>query len=87
MGDPMVNQRVYRGCMVSIGGRETLVDLIKLDMVDFDIILGMDWLHLCYASIECRTHSIIFKFPNEPVIEWGGIFLVPKERIISYLQA
>ncbi|KAF3633980.1 hypothetical protein FXO38_14860 [Capsicum annuum] len=30
-------------------------NLIELDMVDFDIILGMDWLHSCYASIDCRT--------------------------------
>lgn len=31
--------------MVSVGGRETLVDLFELDMVDFNFILGMDWLH------------------------------------------
>lgn len=31
--------------MVVDGSKETLVDLIELDMVDFDIILVIDWLH------------------------------------------
>ncbi|KAG5629790.1 hypothetical protein H5410_001507 [Solanum commersonii] len=29
-------------------------------MVDFDVILGMDWLHACYASIDCRTSASEF---------------------------
>ena len=28
--------------MVSVGDRQTLVDLFELGMVDFDVILGMD---------------------------------------------
>ena len=45
IGDSVIAKRVYRGCVVSISSREALVDLIELDMVDFDVILGMDWLH------------------------------------------
>ena len=32
-----------------------LVDLIELDMLDFDIILGIDWLYVCFALIDCRS--------------------------------
>lgn len=39
------SRRVYRGCVVSVGGRKTLVDLTKLDIVDLDVILEIDWLH------------------------------------------
>lgn len=42
VGDFVVSWRVYRGFVVSVAGRETLVDLIELDMVDFDVILGME---------------------------------------------
>lgn len=42
IGDSIVARRVYRGCMMSIYGRVTLVDLIELEMVDFYVILGMD---------------------------------------------
>ncbi|WMV50564.1 hypothetical protein MTR67_043949, partial [Solanum verrucosum] len=33
----------------------THVDLVELDMLELDVILGMDWLHSCYASIDFRT--------------------------------
>lgn len=73
--------------MISVGGRNTLVDMIELDMVDFDIIRGMDCLHSCYDSLDCRTRGVIFQFPNKPVIIWKGGSLVPKGRFISYLKA
>ncbi|XP_070029615.1 uncharacterized protein [Nicotiana sylvestris] len=43
VGDPIVVDHVYRACVVIIGGLETHVDFLFLDMVDFDVILGMDW--------------------------------------------
>lgn len=42
INDSAVARIVYRGCVLSIGDRETLVDLIELDMVNFDVILAMD---------------------------------------------
>lgn len=47
----------------------------------------MDWLHACYASLDCRTRAVKFLFPNEPVIEWSSSSAVPKGRFISYLKA
>lgn len=75
-------RRVYRGYVMSIRGRETLVDLIELDMLDFDVILGMDWIHSCDASLDCRTQRLNFYFPNELVIEWEGSSILTKERLI-----
>ena len=56
-------------------------------MVDFDVILGMDWLHSCYASVDCRTRIVRFQFPDEPILEWKGSSLAPMGRFISYLKA
>ena len=50
--DCVVARRVYKGCVVSIRGRETFVDLSKLDMLDFDVILRIDWFNLCYAPLD-----------------------------------
>ncbi|WP_368859993.1 hypothetical protein [Microbacterium sp. C7(2022)] len=30
-----------------------MADLIELEMVEFDVIMGMDWLASCYATVDC----------------------------------
>ena len=42
VGDSVVVDRVYRLCIVTLMGYDTHVDLKVLDMIDFDVILGMD---------------------------------------------
>ena len=43
--------------------------LVELDVFYFYIILSMDCLHDCFASIDCRTRVVKFQFPNEPILE------------------
>ncbi|KAH0709559.1 hypothetical protein KY284_010986 [Solanum tuberosum] len=80
-------RRVYRNCPVIVSQKVTSADLVELEMVDFDVILGMDWLHSCYASVNCRTRIVHFQFPDEPILEWKGSSLAPMGRFISYLKA
>ncbi|XP_070014062.1 uncharacterized protein [Nicotiana sylvestris] len=44
VGEYIVATRVYRGCVVMVHGRDTMTDLIEVGMVDFDVIMEMDWL-------------------------------------------
>ena len=55
-----------------------MTDLVELDMVDFDVILGMDWLHDFYASIDCRPRVLKLEFPNESFIECMSNLVEPK---------
>ena len=52
-------------------------------MVDFDVILGMDWLHSYYALVNCRTRIVRFPFQDEPILEYEGSSLAPMGRFIS----
>ncbi|XP_070011776.1 uncharacterized protein [Nicotiana sylvestris] len=87
MGESVVVRRVYRSCDVKIHDRHTLADLHELEMVDFDIIMSMDWLASCYANVYCWTKIIRFNFLGEPIIEWKGDAAAPKGKFISYLKA
>ncbi|KAK6784443.1 hypothetical protein RDI58_017898 [Solanum bulbocastanum] len=55
MGGAIVAKRVYKNRSIFVSHRVTHVDHVELDMLDFDVILGMEWLHACYASIDCRN--------------------------------
>ncbi|WMV45510.1 hypothetical protein MTR67_038895, partial [Solanum verrucosum] len=85
--DPVIARRVYKNCIVTVSQKVNSADLVDLEMVDFDIILGMDWLHSYYASIDCRTRIVRFQFPDEPILERKGSSLAPMGRFISYLKA
>ncbi|KAG5614600.1 hypothetical protein H5410_014424 [Solanum commersonii] len=61
--ESILAERVYRNCTISVNHNGTMADLVELDMVEFDVILCMDWLHACYASVDCRTRArkLVFK--------------------------
>ena len=53
VGESIIAKQVYKKCPITVLHRVMFADLIELDMVDFDIILGIDWLHPWYASLDC----------------------------------
>ncbi|WMV29223.1 hypothetical protein MTR67_022608 [Solanum verrucosum] len=69
VGDPVTARWVYRNCPVTVSQKVTSADLVELEIVDFDVILGMYWFQFCHASVNCRIQVVQFQFPNEPVLE------------------
>ena len=51
--DPLFSYRVVRDSRVLIGGQEFPEDLVALDMRDFDVVLGLDWLSRHRATLYC----------------------------------
>ena len=57
-GDPLFSDRVVRNSRVLIGGQKFPMDLIGLDMRDFDVVLGMDWLSRHRATVDCYKKEV-----------------------------
>ncbi|KAL7193452.1 hypothetical protein ACSBR2_025128 [Camellia fascicularis] len=68
-------------------GWRLLVDLTVLDMRDFDIILGMDWLATSYAFVDCRGKMVVFQIPIQPEFCFVGSGVNTPLLVISALQA
>ena len=54
VGGVVVTDSVCKSCIVKIVDTELLADLTLLEMRDFDIIFGMDWLAAHYAMVDCH---------------------------------
>ena len=61
VGDTLMTNLVLKSCITCIEGRELLADLVLLDMHDFDVILGMDWLASYHASVHCFEKEVVFR--------------------------
>ncbi|KAF3632361.1 hypothetical protein FXO37_27514 [Capsicum annuum] len=64
LGDSIVARRVYRGCVVTVGSRDTLADLTELDIVTFNAILGMDWVHYDGIRVDPQKVKAVRKWPR-----------------------
>ncbi|XP_070004800.1 uncharacterized protein [Nicotiana sylvestris] len=56
-------------------------------MVDFDVLLGMDWLSPHYAIIDCHDKIATLAMPGVPRVEWKGTLDHTSSRVISFLKA
>ena len=63
--DSRIVESVYLDCRVIIGDQEFLADLILLDIHDFYVILGMDWLSRHHATMDCYRKEVRFFRPGE----------------------
>ncbi|XP_060968478.1 uncharacterized protein LOC133036026 [Cannabis sativa] len=59
-GEVMISSRGVRDAPIRIADKELSGDLIELEMRDYDLILGMDWLSRHGATIDCRKRTMTF---------------------------
>ncbi|CAA0811007.1 Uncharacterized mitochondrial protein AtMg00860, partial [Striga hermonthica] len=57
---------------LSIGGRALTSDAFVLEMRDFDLILGMDWLSFYHAVIRCHDREITLYLSGDESITFFG---------------
>ncbi|KAL0536821.1 hypothetical protein IC582_025783 [Cucumis melo] len=62
-GECMLSKEKVKACQIEIAGHVIEVTLLVLDMLDFDVIKGMDWLAANHVSINCSRKEVAFNPP------------------------
>ncbi|KAL5540688.1 hypothetical protein UlMin_043340 [Ulmus minor] len=86
-GEVMISTCWLHAVPMIVDDRELFVNLIVLDMHDFDVILGMDWLSKYNATIDCRKRRVIFEPMGEEKFKFVGKPKKSGTPIISALKA
>ena len=66
VGAKLTTNVYYKGCEIIIGEMKTQADQIKIGEMEYDLILGMDWLSTYRAHVDCHQKRIIFKLEGAP---------------------
>ena len=87
LGKQILRTSVFKGCEVVVEEVVLKVNLIPLEMTDFDVILGMDWLSSHRASMDCFTKKIVFRKLGYPELEFEGDRWILPTCVILALEA
>ncbi|XP_070054523.1 uncharacterized protein [Nicotiana tomentosiformis] len=87
VGNSVIVDWVYRSHVVTFCGYETRVDLLLLDMTNFEVILGMDWLSQYHAVLDCHDKTITLVMLELPRLEWRGSTINASSWVIFFLNA
>nr|GEY32436.1 putative reverse transcriptase domain-containing protein [Tanacetum cinerariifolium] len=63
------------------------INAFPLDMCEFDLIMGMDWLTEHHGKIDCHSYRVIFGDIHAPEYAYHGFLTRKPMQIISALQA
>lgn len=76
----------YRDVPISMLGTNLSVDLKEFSMIEFDVILGMDWLFKYRAQTHCRDQKVTLRSPCGNRISYSGVVLKKGVKIVSALK-
>ncbi|KAL4011245.1 hypothetical protein IC575_028297 [Cucumis melo] len=86
-GKVLLSKEKIKACRVEITNHMLDVILLVLDMQDFDLILGMDWLSANHASIDCFGKELVFNPPSGPSFKFRGAGIICIPKVISTMKA
>ncbi|XP_022876708.1 uncharacterized protein LOC111394890 [Olea europaea var. sylvestris] len=87
VGESLLVNNIYQNCGIKIKENELKANLIPLDIHDFDVILGMDFLTTNRASVDCFRKKVVFRQPGQPEIIFNGQHRILPSCVISAIDA
>ncbi|XP_022866655.1 uncharacterized protein LOC111386422 [Olea europaea var. sylvestris] len=82
-GDVQQTNLIVRACVILIENWELCANLIVLDMKDYDIILGMNWLSRYQTTTDCKRKSVTFQLLGNEPFTFIGIEKVPTISLLK----
>ncbi|KAK9136133.1 hypothetical protein Syun_015463 [Stephania yunnanensis] len=70
--DKIYPNRICRDVMIEVEGHQLPADLRVLEYLEFDALLGMDWLASYHSRIDCYLKRIEFHIPGIPEFRLFG---------------
>ena len=86
-GDSRLAESVYMDSRVIIGGQKFMANLILLDIHDFDVILGMDWLSRHHATVDCYRKEVRLCIPGQTEVVFYGLRKTLPNSIMTAMKA
>ncbi|KAA0059782.1 ty3-gypsy retrotransposon protein [Cucumis melo var. makuwa] len=86
-GECMLSKEKVKACQIEIACHVIEVMLLVLDMLDFYVILGMDWLAANHASIDFSHKKVAFNPPSLASFKFKGEGSRSLPKVISAMRA
>lgn len=87
LGERLVRNTYYRDYGIKVGEEEFMGDSIPLEIRDFDLILGMDWLSTHRVKVDCFKKEVILQSLEGAEVVFTGERRILPFCVISTLKA
>ncbi|XP_042467322.1 uncharacterized protein LOC122050489 [Zingiber officinale] len=86
-GEELHSNRMIKNCQMMMQDHTVGARFIVLEMTEFDVILGMDWLVQHEAVIDCKQRTVKLKLPNEKLLIFQAASPIAVPHMISMCKA
>ena len=77
----------FSNYLVQFEGIKFQVDFVSLDVLDFNVILGMDWVSQHFATVDCRRKEVILRILKVKEFKFVGDKSSAPQNLISTITA
>ncbi|KAL0405467.1 UNVERIFIED_CONTAM: Retrovirus-related Pol polyprotein from transposon [Sesamum latifolium] len=86
-GGVILVNTVVRSCLIVVEGVTLYADLVVINLREFDVILGMDWLASNHALVDCQTKEVAVEVNGQMTTVIVGERKVIPNYLISAVTA
>jgi len=87
IGKTMETNLMIHGCDVEVEGEKFEIDLILMEIQDYEVILGMDFLSRYCATMDCLQKIVRLGCPGGKTVEFRGQLVKNRLKIVSAIRA